>query len=214
MGLPMITMSPAQRPGHFTGESVAHVSDELLENARANIETVLREVESRLDGLSQAEADSRLKQYGLNEIAREKRQSALTRLLSNVKNPLVLLLTALGVLSFLTGDVRATVVIFVMVILGVVLRFYQEIRADNAAEKLQAMVSNTATVVRGGKEQEVSLKLLVPGDIVRLAAGDMVPADVRVLSAKDLFLNQAALTGEALPVEKKAAPAPANVQNP
>jgi P-type Mg2+ transporter len=75
------------------------------------------------------------------------------------------------------------------------------------------MVSNTATLVRGGKEEEVSIKLLVPGDIIRLAAGDMVPADVRVLSAKDLFLNQAALTGEALPVEKKAAPA-ADVQNP
>ncbi len=127
---------------------------------------------------------------------------------------MVLLLLALGVLSFLTGDLRATVVIFVMVVLGVVLRFFQEMRADNAAEKLKAMVSNTATLVRGGKEEEVSLKMLVPGDIIRLAAGDMVPADVRVLSAKDLFLNQAALTGEALPVEKKAAPASADVQNP
>ena len=98
-----------------------------------------------------------------------------------MKNPLVILLTALGVLSFLTGDQRATVVIFVMVLLGVVLRFVQEMRADHAAEKLQAMVSNTATVVREGKESELSLKMLVPGDIVRLAAGDMVPADVRVL---------------------------------
>ena len=136
------------------------------------------------------------------------------RLLGNIKNPLVLLLLALGVLSYLTGDLRAMVVIFVMVVLGVVLRFVQEMRADNAAEKLKAMVSNTATLVRGGKEEEVSLKMLVPGDIIRLAAGDMVPADVRVLSAKDLFLNQAALTGEALPVEKKAAPASADVQNP
>jgi Mg2+-importing ATPase len=214
MVLPMTTMSPAQHPGHLIGESVAHVSDELLEKARANTETVLRELESRLDGLSQAEADSRLKQYGLNEIAREKRQSALMRLLSNVKNPLVLLLTALGVLSFLTGDVRATVVIFVMVILGVVLRFYQEIRADNAAEKLKAMVSNTATLVRDGKEAELPLKMLVPGDIIRLAAGDMVPADVRVLSAKDLFLNQSTLTGESLPVERKADAASADAQNP
>jgi len=136
------------------------------------------------------------------------------RLLSNVKNPLVLLLTALGVLSFLTGDLRATAVIFVMVVLGVVLRFFQEMRADNAAEKLKAMVSNTATLVRDGKEAEVPLKMLVPGDIIRLAAGDMVPADVRVLSAKDLFLNQAALTGESLPVERKADSTSADVQNP
>ena len=210
----MTTTSQAQRPGHLKGSSVAHVSDELLEKARANTETVLRELESRLDGLTQAEADSRLKQYGLNEIAREKRQSALMRLLSNIKNPLVLLLTALGVLSYLTGDVRATVVIFVMVILGVALRFYQEMRADNAAERLKAMVSNTATLVRDGKEAELPLKMLVPGDIIRLAAGDMVPADARVLSAKDLFLNQSALTGESLPVERKADTASADGQNP
>jgi Mg2+-importing ATPase len=214
MGLPTTKMGPAQCPGNLAGMKGAHVSDQLLEKACTDAETVLRELESRLDGLSQAEADSRLKQFGSNEIAREKRQSAVMRLLSNVKNPLVLLLTALGVLSFLTGDLRATVVIFVMVVLGVVLRFVQEMRADNAAEKLKAMVSNTATLVRDGKEAEVPLKMLVPGDIIRLAAGDMVPADVRVLSAKDLFLNQSALTGESLPVERKADAASPDVQNP
>jgi len=207
-------MSPAHRLGNLAGVKGAHVSDQLLEKACTDAETVLRELESRLDGLSQAEADSRLKQFGPNEIAGEKRQSAVMRLLSNVKNPLVLLLTALGVLSFLTGDLRATVVIFVMVVLGVVLRFVQEMRADNAAEKLKAMVSNTATLVRDGKEAEVPLKMLVPGDIIRLAAGDMVPADVRVLSAKDLFLNQSALTGESLPVERKADVTSSDVQNP
>ena len=196
------------------GGKGAQYSVELLEKACADADTVLKELGSQLAGLSEAEAGSRLKQVGMNEIAREKRPSALMRLLVNIKNPLVLLLLALGVLSYLTGDLKATVVIFVMVVLSVVLRFFQEMRADNAAAKLQAMVSNTTTLVRDGKEEEVSLKLLVPGDIIRLAAGDMVPADVRVLSAKDLFLNQAALTGEALPVEKKAAPAPATVQNP
>ena len=196
------------------GKNGAQDSVELVEKARADADTVLKELGSQLSGLSKTEADARLKQVGPNEIAREKRQSALMRLLSNIKNPLVLLLVALGVLSYLTGDLRATVVIFVMVVLGVVLRFFQEMRADNAAAKLQAMVSNKATVVRDGKDIEVPLTMLVPGDIIRLAAGDMVPADMRVLSAKDLFLNQAALTGEALPVEKKAAPAPADVQNP
>ena len=207
-------MSPAHVPGNPTRGKGALVSDQVLEKSRADTETVLRELESRLDGLSEAEADSRLKQYGLNAIAREERQSALMRLLSNVKNPLVLLLTALGVLSFLTGDLRATTVIFVMVVLGVVLRFYQEMRANNAAEKLKAMVTNTATLVRDGKKAEVPLKMLVPGDIIRMAAGDMVPADVRVLSAKDLFLNQSALTGESLPVERKADATSADVQNP
>ena len=208
------TPSASRGPDKRSGENGAQNSAQLLENARADADTVLKALGSHVDGLSSAEAASRLKQFGTNEIAREKRQSALMRLLSNIRNPLVLLLMALGVLSYLTGDQRATAVIFVMVVLGVVLRFFQELRADNAAAKLQAMVSNTATLVRDGKEEEVSLKLLVPGDIIRLAAGDMVPADVRVLSAKDLFLNQAALTGEALPVEKKAAPAPADVDNP
>jgi P-type Mg2+ transporter len=214
IGIPKKTPDEFQPSVKLSSGKGAPYAVQLLESARADIDTVLKELGSQLSGLSEAEAGSRLKRVGTNEIAREQRQSALMRLLGNVANPLVLLLLALGVLSFLTGDLRATVVIFVMVVLGVVLRFFQELRADNAAAKLQAMVSNTATLVRSGKEEEVSLKRLVPGDIIRLAAGDMVPADVRVLSAKDLFLNQAALTGEALPVEKKAAPATADVQNP
>jgi P-type Mg2+ transporter len=207
-------LNSSQYPVKLAGGKETEVSKELLEKSRKDIDTVLKELETRLDGLSLSEADSRLKKYGPNEIAREKRQSGLMRLLGNVKNPLVILLTALGVISFLTGDMRATVVIFVMVLLGVILRFYQEMRADNAAEKLKAMVSNTATLVRGGKESEVPLKMLVPGDIIHLAAGDLVPADVRLLVAKDLFLNQSALTGESLPIEKKAASVSADIQNP
>jgi P-type Mg2+ transporter len=137
----------------------------------------------------------------LNAIAREKRPSPLVRLWNNIRNPLVLLLISLGVLSYLTDDLRATIIIFVMVVLGVVLSFFQEMRADNAAEKLRAMVNITATVVREGRDTEVPLKSLVPGDIIRLNAGDMVPADLRVLAAKDLFLNQGALTGESMAVE-------------
>src|SRR5664279_6440213 len=134
-------------PGLPHGIGAQDVAD-LLGKARADVDTVLKQLDSRLVGLGEAEANSRLKQVGPNEIARQKRQSGLMRLLSNVKNPLVLLLVALGVLSYLTGDQRATAVIFVMVVLGVVLRFFQELRADNAAAKLKAMVSNTATFVR------------------------------------------------------------------
>ncbi|NTV12325.1 MAG: magnesium-translocating P-type ATPase [Desulfobulbaceae bacterium] len=211
----LLTTPAKTRPSPpISSGNAANYSGQLLAKARADGAAVLQELGSQLEGLSKAEAASRLKQFGPNAIAREKQQSPLRRLVANLKNPLVLLLSALGVLSYLTGDLRATVVIFVMVILGVVLRFSQEMRADHAAEKLQAMVSNTATVVRGGQEVEIPLKLLVPGDIVRLAAGDMVPADLRVLVAKDLFLNQTALTGEALPVERTAAPAPDAEENP
>jgi P-type Mg2+ transporter len=215
MNLPKTTIAnPAQGAANLSGGNRAPFSDQLLEKARTDTDTALKELESRLSGLSAAEVEARIKRDGLNEIGREKRPSPLMRLWDNVKNPLVILLAALGVLSFLTGDQRATIVIFVMVVLGVVLRFFQEMRADNAAEKLKAMVNTTATVVRDNVDTEVPLKLLVPGDIIRLNAGDMVPADLRVLSAKDLFLNQAALTGESLPVEKKDAPASADVQNP
>lgn len=158
-----------QPPAKPANATESHNSTQLLEIAHADTATVLKELGTQLDGLSDPEAAVRLKQYGSNEIAREKRQSALMRLLVNIKNPLVLLLLALAVLSYLTGDLRATVVILVMVVLGVVLCFFQETRADNAAEKLQAMVSNTATLLRGGMEAELSLKLLVPGDIIRLA---------------------------------------------
>jgi len=197
-----------------SADAKAPFSAELLVQAREEPAAVLKALGTQLEGLSEAQSVILLKRFGTNEIAREKPPSNLMRLLTNLKNPLVLLLMALGVLSFLTGDQRATVVIFVMVILGVVLRFYQEMRADHAAEKLKAMVGNTATLLRSGQEQEVSLRLLVPGDIIRLAAGDMVPADVRVLATKDLFLNQAALTGEALPVEKSATTAPPGIENP
>ena len=213
MGLPS-EGNTLNNAGNLGGATTPKVSDQLLEKAREESDAVLKELESQSSGLSAAEAESRIKRDGLNEIAREKRQSPLMRLLDNIKNPLVILLTALGILSYLTGDLRATIVIFVMVLLGIVLRFYQEMRADNAAEKLKAMVNTTATVIRDGEVAEVPLKLLVPGDIILLAAGDMVPADVRVLAAKDLFLNQAALTGESMPVEKKPAPVSDEIRNP
>ena len=190
------------------------ISDPLVRLARIDAVRGLSALESGVDGLSTAEAALRLKQYGPNEIAQEKKKSALVRMLDNVKNPLVVLLTVLAAISFATGDMRATIVIMVMVVLGVVLRFYQEMRADDAAEKLKAMVGTKSTVVREGEELEVPLHDLVPGDVVRLSAGDMVPGDMRVLSAKDLFINQSALTGESIPVEKIAAVSAADVENP
>ena len=191
------------------------ISDQLVRLAHTDADKGLSALESGVDGLSTAEAALRLKKYGPNEIAQEKKKNVLVRLLDNVKNPLVILLTVLAAVSFATGDMRATIVIMVMVVLGVVLRFYQEMRADDAAAELKAMVAIKSTVVRDGQEMEVPLHNLVPGDVVRLAAGDMVPGDVRVLSAKDLFLNQAALTGESISVEKIAATVSAeDVENP
>jgi Mg2+-importing ATPase len=190
------------------------VSKTLIEAARMDSSAVLERLNTTQNGLTAEEAEARLEQYGFNEVAKEKHQTFLMRLADNIKNPLVILLSVLGVVSYLTGDIPGTIIIFIMVLLGIVLRFIQESRADSAAEKLKAMVSTTATVIREGQRKEIPLRELVPGDVIRLSAGDMVPADVRLLSARDLFLNQAALTGESMPVEKLPAPVKDDAQNP
>src|SRR6266404_3048766 len=157
-------------------------------------------------GLTEAEAAERVQKYGPNEVAYEKKHSWWHRLYTASRNPLVILLTVLAVISFATGDVATGIIIVAMVLLGLSLRFIQETRADNAAAKLKAMISVTATVVRDGQQKEVPLQQLVPGDVVKLSAGDMVPGDARLVSAKDLFIIQATLTGESMPVEKTDGP--------
>jgi Mg2+-importing ATPase len=207
-------ISALRKPANKAPEKVLGVPGKLLESAQTDIAAVLQALHSEMNGLNQAEAEARLKQYGPNEVAREKRKSILARLIDNVKNPLVILLSILGLISYLTGDMRATVVIMIMVLLGVVLRFSQEWRSDIAAEKLKAMVSISATVIRDGEKKDVHLKDVVPGDIVLLSAGDIIPADLRLISAHDLYINQAALTGESLPVEKSVTKAVDPTKNP
>lgn len=158
-------------------------------------------------GLSTAEARERLAKYGPNQAAAAKRITLAARLLDAVKNPLVLLLFVLGSISYATDDVRSAVVIIGMAVLGVTLKVIQEAKADTAAEELRKMVHTTATVLRDGQQTEIPMAEVVPGDMVLLAAGDMVPADVQIVRAKDLHINQAMLTGEALPVEKTVRPA-------
>ena len=192
----------------------AKFTEKLTKIARLSTEAALQNLNTRYEGLTEEEAAALLREYGPNIAAREKKATLLSRLWGNIRNPLVILLVVLGVISYLTGDLRSAIVIGVMVLLGVVLRFFQEVRADNAAQALKAMVSTTATVIRAGLEAEIGLHELVPGDIVKLSAGDLVPADLRILTAKDLFLNQAALTGEALPVEKTPAPVREGDDNP
>jgi P-type Mg2+ transporter len=200
----------AAAPPHPTGPLIPakskkqniHVSPAVLDAARKDTEQLLHDLRTSLAGLSQADAEERARTAGPNEVAQERRQGWFVRLLKITRNPLVILLTTLSAVSFLTGDARAGSVMAMMVALSVGLRFWQEARADAAAEKLKAMIHVTATVVRDGEAREVPLRELVPGDIVRLAAGDMIPGDVRLLSSKDLFVSQGSLTGESLAVEK------------
>lgn len=194
------------------------VSPKLIRTASLAAAEVLSELGSGLHGLTEDEAQRRLKEYGPNVVAHEDRFTRLRLFVKACLNPLVILLSVLAIVSFATAETTSDIVsgtlMVVMVVLGVSLRFVQEARADAAAAKLKAMIHVTATLIRDGKEKEIPLADLVPGDVVRLAAGDMIPADIRILSCKDSFLNQASLTGESFPVEKFDAPEPVAGKSP
>jgi Mg2+-importing ATPase len=184
---------------------------ELVRDAASKEATeILQRLGCSVSGLSEEEAGERLEVFGPNEVGREKKHTSLQRLYHAAVNPLVILLSILAILTFATAegttDYIGGFVMVAMIVLGLSLRFVQETRADNAAAKLKAMISVTATVVRAGQQREIPLRELVPGDIVKLCSGDMIPGDVRLISAKDLFVIQATLTGESLPVEKSDGP--------
>jgi Mg2+-importing ATPase len=208
----------------------------LVRAATADPDDLLRQLGSHRDGLTEAQAAEIRARVGLNEVEHEKPLPWWQHLWLSYTNPFNLLLTLLAVISYLTEDMKATVVIGTMVVLSTLLRFWQEAKANKAADALKAMVSNTATVIRrdpsedaapifeqyygahlhvkDAKRIELPIKLLVPGDVIVLSAGDMIPADCRVLTAKDLFVAQAAMTGESMPVEKFAVQRLASAINP
>jgi P-type Mg2+ transporter len=178
------------------------VSQVVVEAATMDAAALLARLATRSSGLTAEEAAGRLAEHGPNVLAQDQRPGMARLVWRTAINPLVVLLTVLACISFATGDVRAGLVMSLMIVLGVGLKLVQEARADSAAAKLRAMISVTATVIRAGQPQEVPVARLVPGDMVQLAAGDMIPADVRILAAKDLFVSQGSLTGESFPVEK------------
>ncbi|MFA6314390.1 MAG: magnesium-translocating P-type ATPase, partial [Sterolibacterium sp.] len=153
--------------------------------------------------MSDAEAKARLARFGPNLFREQQARSLLRQYLSRFKNPLVLILLVASAVSAFTGEVINFFIISLIVLLSVTLDFVQEYRANAAAEKLRLSVSVRAVVMRGGKRLEVPVAEVVPGDIVVLVAGDLIPADGRVLEARDFFVKQALLTGESFPVEKR-----------
>jgi P-type Mg2+ transporter len=161
-------------------------------------------VEEPLTGLTSAEAEERLKQFGPNDPAPARRHSALAELVLLFANPLVIILLIAAILSGFVGQLLDAVIIVGMVAIGIAVNFYQTYRSTIAIENLRARVAPTATVLRDGRWQEIGRQRLVPGDTVRLSAGDLVPADARLLQSRDLYVQQAALTGESLPAEKDA----------
>ena len=162
-----------------------------------------------MDGLTHTEAAARLRKHGPNRLRPATQRSVVLQFLAHFRNPLVLVLLAASGISALTGDVTGAIVIGLIVVMSVTLDFVQAYRAGQAAERLALKVAVTATVLRDGQPRPLPVTRLVPGDVVLLSAGNLIPADARVLQADDFFVNQAQLTGEPYPVEKRAAlPAP------
>jgi len=217
-------------------EVPSSLSHTLVAAAQSEPDGLFKQLDSHPHGLSEAQAAATRERFGLNEVEQEKPLPWWMHLWHCYKTPFDLLLTLLAAISFITEDLKATIVIGSMVVLSVFIRFWQESKSNRAADKLKAMVSNTATVIRHDlaedamdearrffeiqlhpkepHQTEVPIKQLVPGDLVVLSAGDMIPGDCRVLSAKDLFVSQAAMTGESLPVEKFVRQRNSDTSNP
>lgn len=159
------------------------------------------------NGLSGEQIETARKEYGSNILSHRKEAGIVMELLQRCRNPLVIQLLVICVVSLLMGDVRAATVVGAMVLLSVVLAYVQEHRSSKAVEKLNAMVQTNSLVMRDGKECDIPIAEIVPGEIVILQAGALIPADLRLISAKDFFVSQSSLTGESMPVEKHAEPA-------
>jgi len=209
------------RAGGFEGQS-SHQASDLHAAAQGNVSTLLKSLGTSLDGLTSEEAWHRQHKFGFNELVHERRPSWVVHIIKAFKNPVSILLVVVGAVAFLAHSLKTASIFGAIVLMSVLLRFVQEYRSTHAAERLKAKVRNTATVTRSevrrlgsgprtreavrllarhGK-QEIPRRELVPGDIVHLSAGDIVPADVRLVLSSGLFVNQAVLTGVSMPAEK------------
>src|SRR5471032_2331802 len=192
------------------------VNDELgpEEIWKVPADQLLIRLRTTLPGLSTAEAQSRLAAYGPNDAATVKRSPLWLQFLARFRSPLVIILLVASALSAATGDIASFIIVVTIVTISITLDFVQEVRAQNAVEALRRSVAVQAKARRDGKSLAIPIDQLVPGDIVELIAGDLVPADSRLLESRDLFVNQALLTGEAYPAEKRAGDIASGAENP
>ncbi|HSY76082.1 MAG TPA: HAD-IC family P-type ATPase, partial [Bacteroidia bacterium] len=199
--------------GNNTGEFDKESATKLRNASKGNKSLVYAMTEANENGLSNEEVIHKQEKYGLNDIRSEKAPAWYIQFLRAFVNPFIGVLIIIATASLFTDvilqgpgerDYTTVTIVTVMVFLSSIIRFWQEYRSNKAAEQLKNMVKTTATVLRreGGK-QEIQIKNLVPGDIIYLSAGDMLPGDCRIMQSKDLFISQSILTGESLPVEKK-----------
>ncbi|HEX7627763.1 MAG TPA: calcium-transporting P-type ATPase, PMR1-type [Candidatus Methanoperedens sp.] len=168
-----------------------------------DINSVLGSLDTSTEGLTEQEGKTRLNKYGLNEIIEEKKVSRLEMLLSQFKSFLIIILLAAALVSAMLGEIADSIIILLIVILSGILGFFQEYRAEKAIDALKQMAAPTARVVRDGRESIIPAAKIVPGDIIFLRTGDGIPADSRLIEAINLKMDEASLTGESVPVQKK-----------
>lgn len=193
-------------------KKISSIASKLSEISIKDINEILNEFNTSSEGISQEESEKRLEEYGLNEITYDKAKPWYVYLGKAFIDPFVLVLVVIAIVSLLTDVVFAHpgeknwmtfIIIITLIIISAIIRFVQEFKSKIESDKLKKLVHTTTAVVRKGEgEKEILITEVVPGDIIRLAAGDMIPADLRIVSSKDLFVSQSALTGESEPVEK------------
>lgn len=197
-----------------SGQNETSPSDKILADACAcSPDKALSLYASRREGLSSSGAEAAREKYGFNEFAKRESGGFIMEMFRRMGNPLVIQMVVIGAISYWMGDHRVTWMVGGMVLLSVLLSYIQETRSGKAVEKLQSMVRTNCVILRDGKELEVPISEVVPGDVVVLHAGAVIPADLRLLQTKDFFISQSALTGETMPVEKNAEPCAAAGKN-
>jgi Mg2+-importing ATPase len=199
-----ITPASLSKAKQAAAASVTDHEKQLLEVCCKTHAEALEFLKSREAGLSPEEVMWLQAEWGHNDLGQKKKHGFFAEILLRCKNPLVIQLLIIAAISLLTGNVASATIVGFMVVISVGLSYYQENKSGKAVEKLNAMVQTNCHVIREGQEIEIPMSEIVPGDIVTLQAGSIIPADLRLLTAKDFFVSQSSLTGESMPVEKHA----------
>lgn len=177
---------------------------QLADYAKFEASKILKDLKSSTSGLSETDSAARFKQYGPNSISAQAELHIVLEFLSHFKNPLVIILLAASAISASFGQITNLIIISVMILASVILDFFEEHSANQAAKKLRDRVKTMATVIRDGKKIEVHASTITVGDLIFLSSGDLVPADARLIEADDFFVNQSSLSGESFPKEKNS----------
>lgn len=174
----------------------------LMEICKLSHQETITKLNSRDNGITSEDAETRLEEYGRNELAHTKKIGILQDIFNRCKSPLVIQLLIIAIISGLMDDVKSAIVVGTMVLLSVGLSFILDRKSSSAVEALGKRVQSHTVALRDGKEVEIPISDVVPGDIIFLQAGSIIPADIRLLIVKDFFVSQSVLTGESLPIEK------------